>query len=522
MRRIRMGVLVLGVVLVLSGCGTGGSGGSGDSGGGGGTGPPEGWEETLMALIAVPRTVIESEEDNPADDAYPTGMSLSGSPETSLSASLDGCSPWPDIPVCLTGTIVLTGTDRGTSFAITMVGTVSFMHGPYGSGEIDAEVVFPSDGGSGPDVEAEPLEVNGTVSLDGESWPFAEAIDAIESYTAARGIGDLTYPYRAHFFGAGAATPVDGELRGTLRYSRSGEQWSTLHVSGAVEFFGIAASPSGAMVAVGADRWWGVPDGKGYIYYSERGDRWELVETTADGEGLLRVAYGDGYWVAVGNGGALYYSTDGQSWHPTNSGTAGLLRAVAYGGGSWTIVGSNGYWKQSGDPTNWPLITPQDVAQGMTGIVAGLVFDTGTSEWIAAASDDGIAQLYTLDGGSESVAVMSSFSEDLDGQNNGEVWTASSYEESNAFYHFVLGNLDGNGRMFRHVTEGIWAAYSFTTTAGAPLVGVARGVYDSSEPARCLLASGGGDAWISDDEGLSWSQVLTDSYSVGAVTYRDW
>ena len=240
--------IFLAMLLIIGSCNILGSKDNDD--GGGASGPPESAMETVMAFFAVPRVMIESDEENPIDDAYPLGMSVSGSPETGITATVNSCSPYPDVDICVTGSVTVTGTDLGDgTFSVAFVGSVEFENSPYSTGAIDAEIIAPM-GSEGPDMESDDISMNGTISLDGTSWGFQQTVNAIESYADANNMPELSYPYRAHYIAAGPPTEHDGAQRGTICYSKDGLEWGVLHVSGKVEFLGIASNPSGNLVLV--------------------------------------------------------------------------------------------------------------------------------------------------------------------------------------------------------------------------------------------------------------------------------
>ncbi|MFW5828573.1 MAG: hypothetical protein ACOCU4_10790, partial [Alkalispirochaeta sp.] len=198
----------------------------------------------------------EEEANQPPYESLPTLQAIVYAPR--LISSSD---------VCLSGSISVSETISGSTATIAFSGNVSLHNSPFGSAEIDAAVTFPVSTDGHANTDAESLEVSGSVSLDGESWHFADVIDAVEGYEEDLQQEELLPPCRSRFFAAGYST---------IGHSPDGRRWDALEIAPDHMLTAIAADDAGNLVAVGAGSFDYQPQGSGLIYHGSNGDSWSL------------------------------------------------------------------------------------------------------------------------------------------------------------------------------------------------------------------------------------------------------
>ncbi|HKK47807.1 MAG TPA: hypothetical protein VJ932_01840, partial [Alkalispirochaeta sp.] len=251
--------------------------------------PPYESLPTLQALVYTPRLIVDSDADDPLTAEYPTGMSVSsGGSASRISANLDDCRLIASSDICLTGSVSVSETVSGSTATIAFSGNVSLSGGPYSSSEIDVAVTFPITTDGHANTDAEPLEITGSIALDGTSWAFADVLDAVEEYEHDTQMEELLLPCRSRFFAAGYTT---------MGYSPDGRHWDALEIAPGQRLTAIAADDVGNLVAVGAGSFLSQPEGAGVIYYGSNADSWSLVKVTRATEGLAYVAWSDDLWV---------------------------------------------------------------------------------------------------------------------------------------------------------------------------------------------------------------------------------
>src|SRR5262249_33132162 len=148
---------------------------------------------------------------------------------------------------------------------------------------------------------------------------------------------DVYGEIKASLFEAGQFLAV--KARAFLR-STNGETWEEIiGVNASEAWRGIAASPSGTFVSVGA---------QGALLVSTNGQSWQPLSVNPRIE-IHSIAYANNRFVSVGGspwyiGGpagnaAVLTSTNGQLWHTSLTNLENQLSAVSYGNGTWIVTG---------------------------------------------------------------------------------------------------------------------------------------------------------------------------------------
>lgn len=135
--------------------------------------------------------------------------------------------------------------------------------------------------------------------------------------------------------------------------STNGVNWN-IRQSGALhELRGIAGSPEGSFVAVGA---------MGEIIHSKNTSEWRRLNSAAR-DWILGIEFGGGRFVAVAGtptyiGGppgssAVFSSTDGVSWQASLTNGSNQLTGAACGNGLWVVTGNEGQIFVSTNTVDW-------------------------------------------------------------------------------------------------------------------------------------------------------------------------
>ncbi|MEX2442810.1 MAG: hypothetical protein WD492_04360 [Alkalispirochaeta sp.] len=504
--------------------------------------PPYEALPALQAIVYAPRLIVDSDADDPLTAEYPTGMSVrSGGSATRISATLDDCQLIASSDVCLTGAMYISETVSGSTATIAFSGDVSLRGSSYNTSEIDAAVTFPVATNGHANTDAEPLEITGSVSLDGNSWAFADVLDAVEEYERDIQMEELLLPCRSRFFAAGYTM---------IGHSPDGRRWDALEIASGQELSSIAADEAGNLVAVGAGSFDYQPQGSGVIYYGSNADSWSLVKTTRADEGLAHVAWSDGLWVATGAGGAVYTSTDGTTWNDQSvqaemvwSAQPGRIFVDGIETAAWSVVGRKG----SEEGALWQYATHENVRAGapqwvsvplpevnddpniiQPTVYTSVAYDPGTQEWIAypVSTND----LYYWDGYTNSPEAVLSTSKNaaytvpFQSAERIDIYTD---QNSETVYRFLSARQDTNGVLYLSTVVGgtvsrQWASAGYKTTSGnTPLMAVVGGEIQGYDRPQFVMISGGGDFWYSDDPlSGSWTSAKRDWHGVRGLTYR--
>jgi hypothetical protein len=150
----------------------------------------------------------------------------------------------------------------------------------------------------------------------------------------------------------------------------------------------------------------------GNIFTSPDLVNWTAVTSTT-GNDLYNVSSPNGNFVVTGANGRLLTSADASTWVAPNSNTPNALRGATYGTGSATgasaqyvVVGDSGTIVTSPDLTNWSLITPPPLPQGLRAIRFGRRFVAVGQGGMVAYSDDAINWVTTTSGSAADLAAV--------------------------------------------------------------------------------------------------------------------
>lgn len=503
--------------------------------------PPAEALPVVQAIMNVAELVFDADQDDPTEAAYPTGMTVQWvSPESELSLALQACRTSVDVATEITGSFSLTATAAGDSATIRFTGSATLAQCAYSTASVDGSATFPADSNGEPDMDQEPIEVSGTLSLDDASWAFNDILDALATYETDN--GPTVAPCRARFFAVGMpADGADGQRGGTVGFSPDGVTWDRVPVPHDVRLTGIATDDAGTLVAVAAESVDWKPQGAGAIYRSETGAEWSRVLETPEGFGFAAVHWAENVWVAVGAGGAVYVSEDGTTWvdrSPGDTDASTTLRDVAAGDGTWVIVGEGGGESAvlgttttaeltNPEPT-WSVISVEPDANQVTPRSFHMVaYDPATTEWILAS--DATVELYYWDPASETATRTTArnpalaFPEGTALPRGIDVWWNAAESSS---IRFIPASWNTDGTLYRSTaTASSATAWSRDTTFSTSYSDVAPhsvvgGTIAATDAPRLVMVGGAGDIWYSDDRGDSWTRSMTDWYGLDDAVYR--